>query len=91
MKVESISDIDDLLIAHTADGKDCCEKCCFKDYKQACYRMICQDNFRNSVYWTLKGVTGATKIPFIWPDYARECRDLKGLCRSKIAEVYKTR
>lgn len=89
MKYKTIENMGQLLVAHRTENGNC-DACCFKNWNAACYRLLCQDKFGRTVYWTLSDGR-VSDIPFIWGDYMRECMDIKSLCRTKIASAYKTR
>lgn len=81
--------LDELLVANkTEEGN--CSACCFKNWNNVCYKLVCQDKEGRTVYWTLsKGKE--SDIPFIWSDYTKEYIDIKSLCRSKISDLYKVK
>ena len=89
MKYDSVSDLNELLIANKSTGAKC-DACCFNNYHQACYKMQCQDTRGHGVYWTLAHGT-PRDVPFVWPDYARECMDIKSLCLKKKSDAYRTK
>ena len=51
MKYDSVSDLNELLIANKSTGAKC-DACCFNNYHQACYKMQCQDTRGHGVYVT---------------------------------------
>lgn len=86
LKIIDKYSIEDTLVANPTEIGNC-SACCFRNYRQACYKMYCQDQDGQTVFWTLKHGT-MFDIPTLWQDYIKHHPNVAKMCNEKIIAAY---